>query len=216
MRRARVAAAAALLVFAAAGCGGAMLSDSPDGAGGDPALLRAVNSGRKEERQTALRLLADKAGELRRAGRRREAVEIEQIIIRRYFVEKEQEVRAGIVRLAAPAVGRGSTAMVRFLRDRIAAGEFPGYAALSLASLGPKDAYADIAPLTRHPAPEVRYQAALALTLLGDARGYDAAAMVWRSMRNASWPDMVEGMTLEEARDSLQARAKRGFGRELQ
>ncbi len=125
-------------------------------------------------------------------------------------------MRACIVRLAAPAVGRGSSAMVRFLRDRIAAGEFPGYAALSLASLGPKNVYADIAPLTRHPAPEVRYQAALALALLGDARGYDAAASVWRSMRSAMWPDRVEGMFVDEARDSLQARATRGFGRALQ
>lgn len=220
MRRAAVLAAAALLF--AAGCNNNMwweYRDDPYIANiakkGDQEVLRSVNASKKEERQMALRILADKAGDLRRQGRREEAADIEEIIIRRYFIEKEQEVRACIVRICAPAVGRGSSAMVRFLRDRIAAGEFPGYAALSLASLGPKDAYADIAPLTRHPAPEVRYQAAMALALLGDARGYEATVRVWRSMQHSLWPDRVEGMPLDEAQASLQARAKRGFNKEL-
>ncbi len=222
MRRVSAAALLALALAAGSGCGDGMWLEYRDDpyiaaiAGkSDQELLRSVNAARGDERQMALRILADKAGELRRRGKRNAAADIEEIIIRRYFVEKEQEVRACVVRICAPSVGRGSSAMVRFLRDRIAAGEFPGYAALSLASLGPKDAYADIAPLTRHPAPEVRYQAALALTLLGDQRGYDATAMVWRGMQTSLWPDRVEGMALDEARDSLQARAKRGFGREL-
>lgn len=212
----------AVTLLLAAGCGDAVLWEYRDDpyiarvAGkSEQELLRSVNAKSMNERQMALRILADRAGEFRRRGRRSEAAELEGVIIRRYFVEREEEVRACIVRIAAPAVGRGSSATVRFLRDRIAAGEFPGYAALSLASLGPKNAYADIQPLTRHPAPEVRYQAALALALLGDMRGYDAAAGVWRSMESSLWPDRVEGMPLPEARESLAARARRGFGREL-
>lgn len=213
--------AIALLAFAS-GCDSAMLWQYRDdpyiadvAARGDQEVLRSVNAPGGNERQMALRILADRAGELRRLGRRAEAAAIEEIVIRRYFIEREQDVRACIVRICAPSVGRGSSAMVRFLRDRIAAGEFPGYAAISLASLGPKGAYADIVPLTRHPDPEVRLQAATALTALGDPRGYDAVARVWRGMKDAVWPETVDGMSLSEARDGLEARARRGFGREL-
>ncbi len=225
MRRACPAAIpllAAILLCPVSGCGDAMLwqyRDDPYIAGvaakGDQEVLRAVNAPSGNERQMALRILADRAGELRRAGRRDEAAAIEEIIIRRYFVEKEPDVRACIVRICASAVGRGSSAMVRFLRDRIAAGEFPGYAAVSLASLGPKGAYEDIAPLTRHPDPEVRLQAATALAALGDPRGYDAVARVWRGMEHSLWPETVDGMSLAEARDGLEARARRGFGKPL-
>lgn len=180
-----------------------------------PEVFRSVNAPNKDERQMALRVTADRAGEARMQGNTEYAKELEEVITRRYFVEKEQEVRACIVRLCAPAVGRGSSHMVRFLRDRIAAGEFPGYAALSLASLGPKNAILDIEPLTRHPAPEVRLQAATALCVLADPRGYGAVARVWKGMRKSVWPDRIDGVSLEEARASLEARARRGFGRDL-
>lgn len=180
-----------------------------------PDVLRSVNAGNRDERQTALRTIAGRAGEARRQGYLRDAQELEEIIIRRYFVEREQEVRACIVRLCAPAVGRGSSAMVRFLRDRIAAGEFPGYAALSLATLGPKNAVLDIEPLTRHPAAEVRLQAATALCVLGDPKGYGAVVRVWKSMQKSIWPERIDGVSLEEARMSLEARARRGFGKDL-
>lgn len=222
MRTAAAIAAFVVVLCCLPGCGDGMRWEYGDdsyasnaaGKGGQE-VLRAVNAPRKEDRQMALRVLAEKAGTLRREGRSGEARELEEIIIRRYFIEKEQDVRAGIVRICAPSVGRGSTAMVRFLRDRIAAGEFPGYAALSLASLAPKDVYADIVPLTRHPAPEVRLQAATALAVLGDSRGYDAVAKVWRGMQDSIWPEKVEGMSVAEARRGLEARARRGFGREL-
>lgn len=214
--------AAALLLFLcfAPGCGSGMRWDSHDDSSATsdkigPEVLRAVNAPRKDDRQMALRMMAEKAGDLRRQGRRNEAAEIEDIIIRRYFIEKEQDVRAAIVRICAPSVGRGSTAMVKFLRDRIAAGEFPGYAALSLASLSPRDVYADIVPLTRHPAPEVRLQAATALAVLGDPRGYDSVVRVWKGMQESIWPEKVDGMSLAEARSGLETRARRSFGKDL-
>lgn len=205
------------------GCGDAMLLEYRDdpymarvASGGEEEILRRVNAVGAADRQIALRILADRAGELRRRGGRDEAARLEAIVIRRYFIEREEDVRACIVRICAPAAGRGSSAMVRFLRDRIAAGEFPGYAALSLASLAPKGAYEDIVPLTRHPDPAIRLQAATALTALGDPRGYDAVSRVGRGMERSLWPDEVDGMTLGEARRGLEARARRAFGKGLQ
>lgn len=225
MRRLSLSVPCALFILATlAGCYGDTMwweyRDDPYMADmskkGDQEVLRNINAAKKEQRQMALRILATKAGNARRQGRREAAQEMETIIIRRYFVEKEQEVRASIVRICAPSVGRGSTSMVRFLRERIAAGEFPGYAAMSLAALAPRNALEDIEPLTRHPAPEVRLQAAEALAVLRDPRGFDAVWRVWSSMKIGVWPDRIDGVPLLEARSSLEARARRSFGRPLE
>jgi hypothetical protein len=212
----------AALCLAAAGCADAMwleYRDDPymaDIAGkGDAEIMRGVNAANKNERQMALRILAARAGEARREGRRDDADEMEAVIIRRYRVEKAPEVRACIVGICAPAAGRGSAAMVAFLRERIASGEFPGYAALSLASLAPRNAILDIEPLTRHPAPEVRLQAANALVVLEDPRGYGAVCRVWSEMQSSIWPPGIDGVSLNDARNSLAARAERAFGKPL-
>lgn len=181
---------------------------------GEPEILRHVNASGKEERQMALRLAARLAGERRQQGNRAAADHLDEIVIRRYHVEKESDVRACIVTICAPMT-KGSSAMVVFLRERIAAGEYPGYAALSLASLAPRNAVVDIEPLTRHPAHEVRLQAAVALTILVDPRGFDAVAKVWRGMQGPHWPDTVDGVPLSEARTNLGIRALRSFGRPL-
>ncbi len=183
---------------------------------GDTEVIRSVNSMNKDDRQMGLRILANRAGEFRHSGKLEEAREYEEVIVRRYFVEQEPEVRACIVRLCAPACGRGSTRMVKFLLDRIAAGEYPGYAALSLAALHPKNAFENIEPLTRHPAPEVRLQAAEALTVLGDPRGYETVSRVWRGMRKSIWPDKLDGIPLDEAKEGLEFRAERAFGKPLE
>ncbi len=183
---------------------------------GDAEVMRSVNGMNKDDRQMGLRIIATRAGECRRLGKLEEAREYEEVIVRRYFVEKEPEVRACIVRICAPACGRGSTRMVKFLLDRIAAGEYPGYAALSLAALHPRNAYENIEPLTRHPAPEVRLQAAEALAVLGDPRGYEAVSRVWRGMRKSIWPDKVDGVPLKDAREGLELRAERAFGKRLE
>ena len=178
-------------------------------------VLRNVNSANREERQAALRIVAHQAGEARRRGKEAEADRLEEVLVRRYFDEKDAIVRACIVRICAPEVGRGGKRTVKFLRERMAAGEFPGYAALSLAALAPHEAFQDIDPLTRHPAPEIRLQAATALTVLGDPRGYDSAFRVWRSMTTPAWPDRVDGVPLAEAKTSLAVRIQRAFGRQL-
>lgn len=213
--------AVCLLMAATVGCGKKMGwgRDERNVAGiarrSTPEVLRFVNAPKKNERQIALRIIADRANEARRMGKYGEASELDDVVIRRYFIEREQDVRACIVILCAPAAGRGSTAMVKFLRDRIAAGEFPGYAALSLATLAPRNAVLDIEPLTRHPAPEVRLQAATALCVLGDPRGFGGVERVWGGMERSVWPERIEGMSREEARGGLEARARRSFGKDL-
>lgn len=182
---------------------------------GEHEILRGLNSPNKDQRQMALRIIAAKAGEHRRQGNHVAAEALDDLILRRYVIEKEPVVRACIVRVCAPAVGRGSDAMVLFLRNRIAAGEFPGYAALSLASLAPKGAFTDIEPLTRHPSHDVRYQALIALCILADPQGYDPVNRAWQGMRQGLWPERVDGLSLDEAKSNLEMRARRGFGRPL-
>lgn len=181
---------------------------------GEPEVLRNLNSTNRDQRQMALRIVATQAGEQRRRGNHAAAKQLDDLILRRYAIEKDPVVRACVVRVCAPAVGRSET-MVVFLRERIATGEFPGYAALSLAALAPRGAYSDIEPLTRHPAPEVRLQAAVALTVLADPQGFDSVTQVWRSMQPHLWPDRIDGVALAEAKASLDMRARRGFGRPL-
>ncbi|MDR0362679.1 MAG: hypothetical protein LBJ46_08380 [Planctomycetota bacterium] len=180
--------------------------------GGTAEALRNVNSVYLDTRQVALRTLAEAAGRARAKGNAAEADRLTDAVIRRYRQEKDASVRMCIVLVCAPAVGGGSTPMASFLRERIAAGEFPGYAALSLAHLSPGGAYEDIVPLTRHPSPEVRLQSAVALTILADPRGRDAVARVLWSMRSPEWPDEIAGRALEEAGTSLRQRAERTYG----
>ncbi len=209
---------AALLFAALPGCEDAawlQYRDDPylaniAGKGGSE-VLRNINSTSPEQRIMALRVAAGRAGELREQGSVERARDLEEIVIRRYFVEKEDRVRACIVEICAPAMGR-SPAMVRFLRDRIAAGEFPGYAALSLAAMAPRSAYADIDPLTRHPDPGVRYQAATALTVLGDPRGREGVRRVLRGMEPGLWPEDIGGVSRSAGRTGLEERARRAFG----
>lgn len=182
---------------------------------GDAEMLRNINSVYQDNRQIALRLAAQQAAKMRRSGAISEAERLENIIIRRYGVEKEQQVKLCIIRICAPACGPGSTLMVQFLRARLAAGEFPGHAALALVELHPKGVVNDIIPLTRHPAPEVRYQAAVALSVLGDPKGYPEVVRVWQSMGSPSWPPMVDGVTIDEAKIALEQRAERGFGQRI-
>lgn len=182
---------------------------------GEEQALRNVNSVNHDQRAIALRYLAYQAGARRARGDAAGADRLEGIIVQRYLAERNGEVRATIVRICAPAVGPGSRRVVEFLRGRIAAGEYPGYAALSLAYLSAPGAVVDIEPLTRHPTPDVRYQAAVALTVLRDPRGFEAVNRIWRTMKAPPWPDFIEGVPLETARQNLSQHALRGFGRPL-
>jgi hypothetical protein len=183
---------------------------------GDQSMLSNINSPYSDTRQTALRLAATEAAKARREMRTADAERLEGIILRRYAMEKEPSIKLCIIRICAPACGPGSTQMVDFLRGRIAAGEFAGHAALSLATLNYKHAAADVIPLTRHPAPEVRYQAATALTIIADPRGINEIARIINNMQSQPWPPVVDGMPLEDARLALAKRARMTFGQAVQ
>lgn len=216
MTRVLVALAAALLC-AAVGCGNAVWFEYRDdpylaqmARAGGPDVVRALGSMDPKDRQMALRIVADGAGNARRRGSLAEADKLEALILERYDRERDTAVRACIVRICAPLCGRGSTRMAAFLRARIAAGEFVDYAAVSLASLQAPGALADIDPLTRHPSPEVRYAAATALVVLADPAGIPSVQRVLGAMeRAAGWPQTVDGVALGEARQTLQERAQR-------
>lgn len=214
-----LAVAPALLALAAGGCDGGTAGvqhrNDPYLAGivgnGGPETLRNINASSPDQRMPALRAVSARAGTLRARGSVEQARDLEEVVLRRYFVERDPQVRACIVEVCAPSMGR-SPAMVRFLRNRIAAGEFPGYAALSLAAMAPRSAYGDIEPLTRHPAPGVRLQAATALTVLGDPRGRASVDRVLGSMEPGLWPEEIQGVSRDAARSGLAERARRVFG----
>ncbi|MDR1519620.1 MAG: hypothetical protein LBU23_05680 [Planctomycetota bacterium] len=222
MRRRPFVLPALAAVLLAAGCGESLWLEYRD----DPYVaalagreageaMKGINSPNREERILALRLLAARAGEAGRRGRDEEAAKLEEAVIRRYRVERDLAVRTCIMRLCAPMIGLSGGKTVPFLRGRIATGDFPGQAALALASLAPPGVFGDIESLTRHPEPEIRFQAAEALTVLLDPRGFAVVARVWRSMREPAWPAEIMGVDLAAARAALAARAMRGFGRPL-
>jgi hypothetical protein len=178
---------------------------------GPEEALRNLGSIYAETRQAALRATAYHARRYRRSGRPEEARRLDEAIIRRYRVERNRAVRLCVIRLAAPIAGEGNPAMGVFLRSVLAEGEFSGDAALSLAMLRSPGALNDILPLTRHPSPATRYQAAVALTVLADPAGRAAVFRVRQSMDHPGWPARLEGITLAEAKLSLDRMAERAF-----
>jgi HEAT repeat protein len=201
------------LLIIAAGCESTPWTDSRVSGSGVDQAMQNVNSLDTGERISACRFLAARAGEAARRGNRDEAARLAGTVFRRYQAEKDEAVRLSIVRLCAPEIGPADGATAAFLRTRMAAGEFPGHAALALASLAPPNAFEDLEPLSRHPDPEVRLQAAEALIALMDPRGFTVVNRIWRSMRRPVWPAVVAGVELEAARDGLAARTIRCFGR---
>lgn len=212
-----------LFALSAAGCYKHMWWDYRD----DPYLAEMSDAGEKEalknlasvyedERQIALRVLADMAARARREGRKDDSERIVAIIIGRYQDEKSADVRLCIITICAPVAGIGSPRMVEFLKGLIASGQHPGAAALSLAALRPPGTFESIAPLTRHPAHLARYQAATALTVLGDPRGAEPVRRVLAGMQSPQWPNTLDGVSLQAARESLSSRAARAFGGGLQ
>ena len=201
------------LLHLLAGCGNAPWADSRLVGSGVDKAMRSVNSSDAGERIAACRFLAAKAGEAARRGDRDEAARLSAAVFRYYFTEKDEAARLCVIRICVLEIGSVDETVAAFLRARIAAGEFPGHAALALAALAPPDAFKDLEPLSRHPDPEVRLQAAEALIALMDPRGFAVVNRIWRSMRRPVWPAMIAGVELEAARDGLAARTARCFGR---
>lgn len=176
---------------------------------GEKTCIRKTNSVYTDDRQVALRCLAETADQLRRAGDTANADRLVSIIIDRYQREQDEGVRSCIIRLCAPVCGRNSQVMQAFLCRLIAEGE--PEAALSLAAAKPGNGLALLIPLTRHPKMEVRYEGAMALTVLGDQGGTEAVYIVVNQMKPHAWPSRIRQQSLIHARDTLRARADRMY-----
>lgn len=175
--------------------------------------LQQLDAPEPRARENACRALAADAERLRRLGDAEGAERNAQWVLDRYRRETDEGVKYTIITLCAPTMGRKSPATKAFLCERIALGDLAGPAALALADLAPEDAYGLLAPLAEHPSPTVRADGALALAILGDPRGAAAVRAVAADMHPPAWPKRIWGVSLEEARANLSARADGAFGR---
>ena len=209
---------AALLLFS--GCNRRLRWDYRDdpylgqyAAMGEAECIRRLDSVYDDDRIVALRVLAEISADYRRKGDVDEAERVVGLILKRYEREPSQAVRRSVVALCLPVCGVGSERTKDFLRGRLAAGEFAGEAALALAALSPEGVFEDLEPLTRHPSADIRYRGAVALTVVGDARGVEGVRRVLLDMESGDgWPKRIDGMSLSEARSGLETRANRAFG----
>lgn len=181
---------------------------------GEQACLQKLRSVYTDDRQVALRALAEMAAQARRQGDRQRADRLVEIILDRFQDNKDPDIRNCIVSACAPVCGVGSDNVDRFLRRRIAEGTWSHAAVLSLAALAPRDGFDLIAPLAGHPDPETRYTAALALTILRDPRGAAIVRRIVSEMVRPGWPGRIRGTPLALARKSLGARAERFWGQD--
>ncbi len=180
---------------------------------GEEECLRKLNSVYTDDRRVALRVLAHMAAEYARQGEAARADRLVQYIIEQFGVDKSRKVRCAIVCVCMPECGRGSRRAETFLRRLIAGGEWSVEAAFSLAAISPAQGVSLLEPLTRHPSAQIRYQAAMALTVLGDPGGAGAARRVVMEMRRSGWPRSIGEKSLRAARDCLRRRVERLWGR---
>ena len=211
------------LLFVFSGCTNTMWWDYRDDPylaemanSGEIGALKKINSAYPEDRQLALRILAELSSRARKAGNYQAADRMVDVIINKYHAESNAEVRYSIISLCAPIAGPGSREMLEFLQERIALGEYPGTAAISIAELRPPGAAGIILPLTRHPSHTVRYQAALALIMVADYKTFETVRKIWLSMVAPPWPETLDGMPLREARELMQVKGEQAFRRSFQ
>jgi hypothetical protein len=162
----------------------------------------------------ALRALAEMSARARRSGDAGRADRLAELILEQYERDLDPRVRNCIIALCAPVSGHGSPATETFLRERLAETTWAAPASLSLAALRPEEGYALLSPLTKHPSPLVRYEGALALTVLGDPRGETDVRRILGEMAPPTWPYRLHGVSLREAREGLLARVERTWGAE--
>lgn len=178
----------------------------------DSALQRQLTSMYVDDRILALRVLADRAARARATGRVERADYLCGVILSRFRTERNRMVKRSIVVFCTPVCGVGCERTEAFLCRLVAEGNWTPAALESLAALRPSNMFSLVAPMVKHPNPEMRYVGAHALTLLDDPRGAPLVDDVVTEMRPPLFPPMVRGMPLDEARASLQARAHRMWG----
>ncbi len=179
---------------------------------GEAHCRRRLRSPYVDDRMVALRALAEMSARARRSGDAGRADRLAELILEQYERDLDPRVRNCIIALCAPVSGHGSPPTEAFLRERLAETTWAAPASLSLAALRPEEGYELLAPLAKHPSPIVRYEGALALTVLGDPRGAKDVRRVLGEMTPPTWPYRLHGVALREAREGLATRAERTWG----
>lgn len=180
---------------------------------GEAFWMSKLTSPYPDSRQLALRVLAELAAKARLQGDSERSERLIEILLERFRHERSDEVRTCILAICLPRCGAGSATVLRFLREQIAEGRWAGSAAITLATLEGSSAFSLLAPLAKHPHFEVRYDAALALILCGDPQAAPLVQEILTSMRTPPWPAKIRGVSFEEARKNLLARAKQAWPR---
>jgi hypothetical protein len=163
-----------------------------------------------DEREIALRLMAGRARRLVESGRTEEGGALVRTLLDHYREhERDARVRSMIVGVMLRDAAVRSGAVREFLCERLARGECVIDACHTYAALGLPEAYDVIAPFLAHPRKEVRYEAALALTLLDDARTVSAIRRLLAQMQPPGWPRVLLGMPLAQRRAALRSRVSR-------
>ncbi|MFW5856461.1 MAG: hypothetical protein ACOCX4_01170 [Planctomycetota bacterium] len=166
-----------------------------------------------DEREIAMRLLATRAREHRMRGEAGEAARLIGLLVSHYRErERDPRLRSVLVGICLRDAGVASPEVVRLLREAMARGETVIDACHTAAALRLPDAYSMVAPFLEHPRPEVRYEAALALTTLGDSRGRAPVLALADRMYAPAWPERLGGMPLAQRREALRARSRRMLG----
>lgn len=165
-----------------------------------------------DDRQLALRELANRSARARERGDDTTADRLVLMLIRQYEKYRDPEVRGTIISLCAPVCASESERMMSFLRKRIAEGAWVVEAAHALAAARPDDGLSILMPLTQHPSPEIRFEAAMALTCLGDPAARPVVDGVVAEMHGERWPGTLRDIPLANARELLAARSARLWG----
>jgi hypothetical protein len=170
-------------------------------------LQHQLQSIYRDERERALRAFAARGAEALAQGRTVEARRVGRLLMAHYRREREVRVRSSIVGICLRQLGLREDGVYAFLRERVAEGDCVSDACHTLVALQAPEAYDTIAPLVDHPRPDVRYEAALALSGLRDARVPAVLREVAASMKTDAWPPAIYGMPLSQCRVNLLSRA---------
>jgi hypothetical protein len=181
--------------------------------GGEKICVESLGSLYLDDRQVALRVLAENSARARAAGDVAQADRLLELILRRYKKDRSAEIRSCIISLCLPVCGCGSKEARDFLCQLLAGGAWSEPAAIALASITPEQAFPLLEPMTKHPSPLVRYEAAMALTVLGDERGEAIVRDIIAEMASNTWPQSIHDLPKSLAAATLSARADRAWRR---
>ena len=164
--------------------------------------LRLLESRFASRREIAARALSVIARERRRAGDDEGARRLARRLMEFYRRQEDERTRAAVAALCLKNCGP-DPALEAFLKERIKRRETPTSAAMTLAAWRTPGAFEVISSLLADDH-ETRYEALMALWLLGDARGVRAFEKALSEID--SWPERIHHMPKAVYRKNLEER----------